>query len=73
MGGEYIEKLCDEKHRVINDRLSAREEEDGELHKRVDDVITAVNGKFTKLLYTLLGIAALGVMNLLLLVLRNPK
>jgi hypothetical protein len=65
---EYIQKLCNERHERINERLHDREEEDGKLHERVDNVITAVNGKFTKLLYTLLGMAALGALNLLLLV-----
>lgn len=48
--------LCNERHGTIERRLSKGEVEDTKLHSRIDEVITAVNGKFTKLLYFFLAL-----------------
>lgn len=65
---EYDRDLCDERHQTVNRRLDRSEEQDAELHERIDRVITTVNGKFTKLLYTLMGMMFVGLVNLALLV-----
>ncbi len=58
MTDEYNRELCGERHMEIDRRLERREEEEGELHGRIDDVIAAVNGTFTRLMYWIMGTMA---------------
>lgn len=54
----YIADLCNEKHAEDRRRIDKCELENSRLHSRVDDVIVAVNGKFTKLYYFFLATLA---------------
>lgn len=52
---EFDLALCNERHNTIDRRLSKGETEDAKAHERIDDVIAAMNGKFTKLFYFFLA------------------
>ncbi|MGD0229905.1 MAG: hypothetical protein ABSC19_06030 [Syntrophorhabdales bacterium] len=58
---DYDRELCDERHKDVERRLEKAEKEECDLHGRIDGVIAAVNGKFTRLLYWIMGLLAASV------------
>lgn len=51
----YDKDLCRERHETINRRFDKGEQSDAKAHERIDDLVTAINGKFTKLFYFFLA------------------
>lgn len=45
---DYSERLCNEKHGAVNRRLEKNETNVDKLFGSLDNLISAINGKFTK-------------------------
>jgi hypothetical protein len=69
----YNPDLCRERHHNLDKEVDCLKEEDSTLHGRINGVIDSVNGKFTKLLYVLIGMLGLGILNLFILIIGLLK